>query len=172
MPKPVASLTTLRFHANRAETPAAAAPDPERPVSTERLKTTEDEARSLEESAGKATQQHSGPEGAQQQAAHEAAAHEAALKDVSKTTEVTEKEQSRKDWEIIRKLLPNLWPKDDWGTKTRVMLALGLLIGGKVRMDGSTPAFRVADFVSPATDPQCSSPFFLQRHNRCAQRND
>ena len=132
-PKPSTSLSTLRFHANRAERPDDA-PPASTPVT--RPRTTEDEARSLEESAAKATQQHSGPEGAQQQqAAHEAAAHEAAARDVSKTTDITEKEQSRKDWEIIRKLLPNLWPKDDWGTKTRVMLALGLLVGGKVRRE-------------------------------------
>lgn len=46
---------------------------------------------------------------------------------------MSEKEQSRRDWEIIKKLLPNVWPKNDWGTKTRVLLAVGLLIGGKVR---------------------------------------
>lgn len=47
---------------------------------------------------------------------------------------MSEKEQSRRDWEIIKKLLPNVWPKNDWGTKTRVLLAVGLLIGGKVSL--------------------------------------
>lgn len=45
-----------------------------------------------------------------------------------------EKEQSRRDWEIIKKLIPNIWPKDDWGTKTRVLVAVGLLVGGKVSL--------------------------------------
>ncbi|KAL8293738.1 hypothetical protein RQP46_000439 [Phenoliferia psychrophenolica] len=151
------ALTSLRFHANRAERPAPDAPDPERVVPGNRPKLSEEELRSLEESAGKATQQHSGPEGAQQQqaAAHEAAsAHEAAARDVTKTTEVSEKEQSRKDWEIIRKLLPNLWPKDDWGTKTRVMLALGLLVGGKI-LNVQVPFFfkDIIDALNVTIDP-------------------
>lgn len=53
--------------------------------------------------------------------------------------DVSEKEQSRRDWDIIKKLLPNVWPKNDWSTKTRVLLALALLVGGKVRLELSFP---------------------------------
>lgn len=52
--------------------------------------------------------------------------------DIDQKKAVSEKEQSRKDWEIIKKLVPNIWPKNDWGTKTRVVLAVSLLVGGKV----------------------------------------
>lgn len=44
----------------------------------------------------------------------------------------TDKQQRETDWRIIKKLLPHIWPKGDRGTKTRVILALGLLIGGKL----------------------------------------
>lgn len=53
--------------------------------------------------------------------------------------EVSEKEQTRRDWDIIKTLLPNVWPKNDWSTKTRVLLAVGLLVGGKVRTFYSSP---------------------------------
>lgn len=42
------------------------------------------------------------------------------------------KEQRMQDMQIIRRLLPNIWPKGDTSTKTRVLIALGLLVGGKV----------------------------------------
>ncbi|KAK4701515.1 ATP-binding cassette, subfamily B (MDR/TAP), member 7, partial [Phenoliferia sp. Uapishka_3] len=147
-PRPTTFLTTLRFHANRAEPPDA--PKAERPIPTKIPGISEEEARSLEESAAKATQQHSGPEGAQQQAE----AREAAAKDVLKVSEITEKEQSRKDWQIIRKLLPNLWPKDDWGTKTRVMLAVVLLVGGKI-LNVQVPFFfkDIIDALNVTIDP-------------------
>lgn len=36
------------------------------------------------------------------------------------------------DWAIIKKLIQYVWPKGDFGTKQRVVLALALLIGGKL----------------------------------------
>lgn len=113
-PRRLDSVALFRsFSSDRA--PPSPAPPPPMPS------TPEDDAHKLAASAAKATQQFSSPEGVH---------HEPV--DVSKVAEVTEKEQSRRDWEIIRKLVPNIWPKDDWGTKTRVMLAVGLLVGGKV----------------------------------------
>ncbi|KAH8924838.1 P-loop containing nucleoside triphosphate hydrolase protein [Atractiella rhizophila] len=41
-------------------------------------------------------------------------------------------EKKGQDWQIIKKLLPNLWPKDDWGIRTRVAVAMILLVAGKV----------------------------------------
>lgn len=46
---------------------------------------------------------------------------------------VSQAEQRRRDWNIIRRMSQNLWPKDDWNTRGRVLFGLGLLIGGKVR---------------------------------------
>jgi hypothetical protein len=37
------------------------------------------------------------------------------------------------DWAIIKQLMKYIWPKDDVGVKTRVVVALSLLVGGKVR---------------------------------------
>ena len=36
------------------------------------------------------------------------------------------------DWAIIKQLMKYIWPKNDVGVKTRVVVALSLLIGGKV----------------------------------------
>lgn len=46
--------------------------------------------------------------------------------------EKTVKEQRLVDWAIIKKLVQYVWPKGDFGTKQRVILALALLIGGKL----------------------------------------
>ena len=46
---------------------------------------------------------------------------------------ISQAEQRKRDWNIVRKLAENLWPKDDWKTRGRVVLGLGLLVGGKVR---------------------------------------
>ncbi|KAK4047946.1 Iron-sulfur clusters transporter atm1, mitochondrial [Microbotryomycetes sp. JL221] len=110
-----------------------------------------------DDTVAKATQQHSSPEGHHH---HDHHTRDATIKDndpqpqqqtltplqttsspldshqdkqdVSKVTNVTDKEQTRKDWEIIKTLLPNVWPNNDWGTKTRVLIALSLLVGGKL----------------------------------------
>jgi hypothetical protein len=49
------------------------------------------------------------------------------------TVTVSNAEQRRRDWAIVRRLAVHMWPKDDWGTRGRVALGVGLLIGGKVR---------------------------------------
>ncbi|KAI0748288.1 P-loop containing nucleoside triphosphate hydrolase protein [Daedaleopsis nitida] len=45
---------------------------------------------------------------------------------------ITQSEQRQRDWNIVRKLAENLWPKDDWKTRGRVVLGFGLLISGKL----------------------------------------
>ncbi|KAG1743457.1 P-loop containing nucleoside triphosphate hydrolase protein [Suillus lakei] len=45
---------------------------------------------------------------------------------------VSVKEQRRKDWIIVKRLMSHVWPKNDWGTRGRVVLGFGLLIAGKV----------------------------------------
>ncbi|KAK4047159.1 Iron-sulfur clusters transporter atm1, mitochondrial [Microbotryomycetes sp. JL201] len=120
-----------------------------------------DEGQHEDDTVAKATQQHSAPEGhhhrsdrldqdQQQEQQHSAtrspggkqAGPDQQLQqkpiqqldkgDVSQVAQVSDKEQTRKDWEIVKTLLPNVWPKNDWGTKTRVLVALGLLVGGKL----------------------------------------
>lgn len=50
---------------------------------------------------------------------------------------VSNKEQRKADWAIIKDMAHYLWPKDDFGTRFRVGLSVGLLIGAKVRKDSS-----------------------------------
>jgi len=45
---------------------------------------------------------------------------------------VTAKEQRRKDWMVVRRLIGNVWPEHDWNTRFRVVLGFALLISGKV----------------------------------------
>ncbi|KAI0761001.1 P-loop containing nucleoside triphosphate hydrolase protein [Trametes elegans] len=45
---------------------------------------------------------------------------------------ISQAEQRKRDWNIVRKLTQNLWPKDDWKTRGRVLLGFGLLVGGKL----------------------------------------
>jgi ATP-binding cassette subfamily B (MDR/TAP) protein 7 len=56
----------------------------------------------------------------------------------SKAT-VSNAEQRRRDWAIVRRLLVHIWPKDDWETRGRVVLGVGLLISGKVRLSSLLP---------------------------------
>ncbi|PWN93819.1 putative ATP-binding cassette transporter protein, mitochondrial [Acaromyces ingoldii] len=51
---------------------------------------------------------------------------------LNKAPNTTVKEQRQADWTIVKKLIGHIWPAGDTGTKTRVLLALGLLIGGKL----------------------------------------
>lgn len=145
-PSPVLTLT--RSHAHYARDP-----DPSQPPTrvAQRPPQEEEQAREreheLSEAARKATQAHSGPEGHQKEEHHHHAAERnpepsttdlkvkqpPVTTDVGKENTVSDKEQTRRDWDIIKKLLPNVWPKNDWSTKRRVLLALGLLVGGKVR---------------------------------------
>jgi ABC transporter ATM len=46
--------------------------------------------------------------------------------------DISTREQRRKDWVIIKRLLVHIWPPNDWGVKGRVLLGLGLLVVGKV----------------------------------------
>ncbi|EGO54900.1 iron-sulfur clusters transporter atm-1, mitochondrial [Neurospora tetrasperma FGSC 2508] len=44
----------------------------------------------------------------------------------------TAQEQRKADWAIMKEMSKYLWPKGSWGDKARVLLAIGLLVGGKV----------------------------------------
>ena len=43
-------------------------------------------------------------------------------------------EQRRSDWGITKRLLVNVWPKNDWKTRWIVILGFGLLVSSKVRV--------------------------------------
>ncbi|CAE7131638.1 unnamed protein product [Rhizoctonia solani] len=45
---------------------------------------------------------------------------------------ISQAEQRRVDWEIVKRLVVNVWPKNEWTIRARVVLALSLLLAGKV----------------------------------------
>ncbi|CAO3654234.1 unnamed protein product [Cunninghamella echinulata] len=48
------------------------------------------------------------------------------------TTNESLKQRNKTDWAIIKQLMKYIWPKNDIGVKSRVIIALSLLIGGKL----------------------------------------
>ena len=60
---------------------------------------------------------------------------------------VSNKEQRKADWAIIKDMAHYLWPKDDFGTRFRVGLSVGLLIGAKVRLSSSSYCRKDVDSV-------------------------
>ncbi len=72
-------------------------------------------------------------------------------------TVVSNAEQRQRDWAIVRRLAVHIWPKNDWGTRGRVMLGVGLLVCGKVRLNILSarlvrliPSIAVAERAGPA----------------------
>ncbi|GAA5820690.1 hypothetical protein JCM11251_003113 [Rhodosporidiobolus azoricus] len=163
------ALILLRTHAHYArQSPVPTSPPPHsrQPESSLSSKEERERQHELSEAALKATQAHSGPEGHQKEPPHSSPSSSEAGRrgatDVGKEeTGVSEKEQSRRDWDIIRKLLPNVWPKNDWGTKTRVLLALALLVGGKL-LNVQVPFFfkNIVDTLNVQIDPSTSEGVF------------
>ena len=45
---------------------------------------------------------------------------------------VSNKQQRKADWAIIKEMTTYLWPKDNLGTRVRVGLSVGLLVGAKL----------------------------------------
>jgi ATP-binding cassette, subfamily B (MDR/TAP), member 7 len=58
---------------------------------------------------------------------------------------VSNKEQRKADWAIIKNMAHYLWPKDDFGTRFRVGLSVALLVGAKVRMLHLLPLYLSID---------------------------
>jgi len=54
------------------------------------------------------------------------------------SSNVSNAEQRSRDWTIVRRLAVNIWPRNDWGTRGRVVLGVGLLIAGKVLLPFAT----------------------------------
>jgi ABC transporter ATM len=53
-------------------------------------------------------------------------------KELDSSNNVTPKEQRKNDWNVVTKLMVNVWPKNDWKTRGTVLLGFGLLVSGKV----------------------------------------
>ncbi|GAA6061487.1 hypothetical protein JCM10212_002566 [Sporobolomyces blumeae] len=172
-------LSSIRHHASYARDhrdPPTNPPDRAKPESPSR-RDDHDDHDDRPEAALKATQPHSGPEGHQkesllekqerereQKGHHDAKARTStttstseASTDVGKAQVVSDKEQTRRDWDIVKKLLPNVWPQNDMGTKTRVLLAIGLLVGGKL-LNVQVPFFfkGIIDTLNVEIDPTTS----------------
>jgi hypothetical protein len=54
---------------------------------------------------------------------------------IGHTGPVTNAEQRKADWFVIRKLMQHVWPRQDWNTRGRVILGFTLLVSGKVRCE-------------------------------------
>ncbi|GAA5939371.1 ATP-binding cassette Fe/S cluster precursor transporter ATM1 [Sporobolomyces koalae] len=172
-------LTKVRYHASYAryaQTPsqAPATPVPPSRPSREQHHREHHEDDDHHAAASKATQAHSGPEGHQKERSQPSSSSSSSsipnasstpvppnqpanVSDVGKAHTVSEKEQTRRDWDIIKKLLPNVWPTNDWSTKTRVLLAISLLIGGKL-LNVQVPFFfkGIIDTLNVEIDPASS----------------
>ena len=46
----------------------------------------------------------------------------------------TNAQQRRTDWRIIKRLMINVWPRNDWKTRLTVLGGFGLLVSAKVRL--------------------------------------
>lgn len=81
---------------------------------------------------------------------------------------VSNKEQRKADWAIIRDMAHYLWPKNDFNTRFRVGLSVGLLVGAKVGKNQLYPHSNapLIDYVGP----ECASPILLQNHCRFHER--
>ncbi|KAI3600678.1 iron-sulfur clusters transporter atm1 [Moniliophthora roreri] len=56
-----------------------------------------------------------------------------APKDIlSEVAPLTQAEERRNNWQVIKRLLQNVWPKNDWRTRGTVLLGFGFLFGGKL----------------------------------------
>lgn len=78
---------------------------------------------------------------------------------------VSNKEQRAADWGIIKNMAQYIWPKDDFGTRFRVGLSVGLLVGAKVRHCSLYLAYRSYVLIG-YVGPQCPSALLLQIHRR------
>jgi len=78
----------------------------------------------------------------------------------------TQAEQRRSDWRITKRLLVNVWPKNDWKTRWIVLLGFGLLVSSKVGLTLRIIVF----FLLLSTGTQCSSAANIQGHRGFAQR--
>ncbi|KAF5363195.1 hypothetical protein D9758_008316 [Tetrapyrgos nigripes] len=72
--------------------------------------------------------------------------------------QISAKEERRNNWKIIRRLMANVWPKNDWKTRGTVILGFVLLISGKV-LNVQVPFIfkQVVDTLNIPLDPTSSA---------------
>ena len=78
---------------------------------------------------------------------------------------VSNKEQRKADWAIIKDMAHYLWPKNDFSTRFRVGLSVGLLVGAKVGCPVGRSS-RTAHVDSLHVGPQCSNTVLFQDNCR------
>lgn len=81
---------------------------------------------------------------------------------------VSNKEQRKADWAIIKDMAHYLWPKNDFNTRFRVGLSVGLLVGAKVGTSCSHPhpSTLLIDYVGS----ECASSILLQDYRGLHER--
>lgn len=81
---------------------------------------------------------------------------------------VSNKEQRKADWAIIKDMSKYLWPKNDFGTRFRVGLSVALLISAKVGNNHSSAhsSFHACAELIEYVGPECASSILLQIHHR------
>ena len=78
---------------------------------------------------------------------------------------VSNKEQRKADWAIIKDMAHYLWPKNDFSTRFRVGLSVGLLVGAKVGCPVGRE-YRKIHVDSLHVGPQCSDSILFQDYCR------
>lgn len=78
---------------------------------------------------------------------------------------VSNKEQRKADWAIIKDMSGYLWPKNDFNTRFRVGLSVGLLVGAKVCLSRRV---RLCQFpvLIEYIGSECTSAILFQEHCR------
>ena len=80
---------------------------------------------------------------------------------------VSNKEQRKADWAIIKDMAHYLWPKNDFSTRFRVGLSVGLLVGAKVGHPVDLTVVVVEpELIDLSVGPQCPDSILLQDHRR------
>ena len=81
---------------------------------------------------------------------------------------VSNKEQRKADWAIIKDMAHYLWPKNDFSTRFRVGLSVGLLVGAKVGHTLLTLHVAVVEpeLIDLSVGPQCPDPILFQDYRR------
>ena len=80
----------------------------------------------------------------------------------------TQAEQRRSDWGITKRLLVNVWPKNDWKTRWIVLFGFGLLVSSKVSVLNFLESYESSSHpFLPVT--QCASTPNIQEHRGLAQ---
>jgi ATP-binding cassette subfamily B (MDR/TAP) protein 7 len=79
---------------------------------------------------------------------------------------VSNKEQRKADWAIIKDMAHYLWPKNDFSTRFRVGLSVGLLVGAKVRLPRRPVVLVEPMLIDLHVGPQCADSVLFQDHCR------